>query len=31
MVLQVIGNPWTVTDPVTGWSTHIEATAVRRR
>jgi hypothetical protein len=31
MTLQIIGNPWVVTDPVTGWSTHIEATAVRRQ
>lgn len=31
MTLQVWGNPWYVTDPVTGWRTHIEATAVRRR
>lgn len=31
MTLQLYGNPWTVYDPVTGWATHIEATAVRRR
>lgn len=31
MVLEVIGNPWVVIDPVTGFRTHIEATAVRRR
>lgn len=31
MVLQLWGNPWYVTDPVTGWYTHIEASAVRRR
>lgn len=31
MVLEVLGNPWNVIDPVTGWRTHIEATAVRRR
>lgn len=29
--LQVYGEPWIVSDPVTGWPTHIEATAVRRR
>lgn len=31
LYLQVYGAPWTVYDPVTGWPTHIEATAVRRR
>lgn len=31
MRLEVIGNPWNVIDPVTGFRTHIEATAVRRR
>lgn len=31
MTLQLLGNPWVVIDPVTGWLTHIEATAVRRR
>jgi len=31
MVLEVIGMPWVVIDPVTGFRTHIEATAVRRR
>jgi len=30
MTFEVLGNPWAVTDPVTGWRTHIEATAVRR-
>lgn len=30
MSLQVLGNPWVVIDPVTGWETHIEAT-VRRQ
>lgn len=31
MRLQLLGSPWRVIDPVTGWETHIEATAVRRR
>jgi hypothetical protein len=31
MALEVIGNPWKVIDPVTGYRTHIECTAVRRR
>ena len=31
MEMQIVGNPWVVTDPVTGWRTHIEATAVRTR
>jgi hypothetical protein len=31
MEFEMFGNPWTVTDPVTGFPTHIEATAVRRR
>jgi hypothetical protein len=30
MEMQILGNPWLVCDPVTGWRTHIEATAVRR-
>jgi hypothetical protein len=30
MNLQVLGNPWMVTDPVTGYETHIEATLQRR-
>ena len=31
MTLEIWGNPWKVIDPVTGWHTHIEAKAVRRR
>jgi hypothetical protein len=31
MVLELYGNPWVVHDPVTGWATHIEASAMRRR
>lgn len=30
MVMQVVGNPWVVHDPVTGYPTHIEATVQRR-
>lgn len=30
MTLQVFGNPWIVADPLTGWQTHIEATARRQ-
>jgi hypothetical protein len=30
MFLQVYGAPWVVIDPVTGYETQIEATAVRR-
>lgn len=30
MDLQVLGNPWVVLDPVTGYETHIEATMQRR-
>jgi hypothetical protein len=30
MTLEVFGNPWVVIDPVTGYETHIEATALRR-
>jgi hypothetical protein len=30
LVLQVLGNPWVVIDPVTGYETHIEATLQRR-
>jgi len=28
--LQVLGNPWIVVDPVTGYESHIEATMQRR-
>jgi hypothetical protein len=30
-VFEVIGPPWTVIEPLTGWVDHIEATAERRR
>jgi hypothetical protein len=30
MDVQVLGNPWMVVDPVTGYETHIEATVQRR-
>ena len=30
MTLEVDGAPWPVIDPLTGWRTHIETTAIRR-
>lgn len=31
MNLELLGNPWLVVDPVTGYPTHIEATVQRRQ
>lgn len=31
MTFQVLGNPWVVTDPLTGWATHIQAQGQRTR